>query len=137
MAGFIKCPTCKAEIPLTEVIDHEIHEQLESRLAAELTERERTHATALAEREQELREAFEREIENVLRERFPLDAIEPIKAGTRGADVLQTVNHRGGVSGKILWESKRARNFSSGWIAKLKQDQADRGAEFAVLVCTT
>lgn len=82
-------------------------------------------------------EALEREIEDVLRERFPLDAIEPIKAGVRGADVLQTVNSRGAVCGKILWESKRARNFSNGWLAKLKQDQAANGADFAFLVCTT
>ncbi len=260
MAGFIKCPTCKAEIPLNEVIDHEIDEQLEARLAAELKQRERAQATALAEREQELRAAFEeerekrdealrlgveervaaemadlkalaaerdallkqaqerelalrqerrrlkderqtleldvarrldaerkqltakaredlaeahqlelrekeialeqmgrqikelqesslqqraglrgealeREMEDVLHERFPYDRVEPIKSGTRGADVLQTVQHRGASCGKILWESKRARNFSNGWIAKLKQDQAAAGADFAVLVC--
>jgi hypothetical protein len=262
VAGFIKCPTCKADIPLSDVIDHEIAERLEERLARELAERERAHAEALAAREQELRasfdeerakreeaarlraeervaaemadlkavadereellneakerelalraerrkledekraldlevarkvdaernkiaakareeaseqhqlqlnekdialeqmrkkikeleesaqqqtsglrgEALERELEDVLRERFPLDVIEPIKAGVRGADVLQTVNHRGSVCGKILWESKRARNFSNAWIAKLKADQASNNAEFAVLVSTT
>lgn len=82
-------------------------------------------------------EALEREIEDVLRERFPHDKIEPIKAGARGADVLQTVSHRGRTSGKILWESKRARTFSNGWITKLKQDQAASNADFAVLVCAT
>ncbi len=59
MTGFIQCPTCKTEIPLTEVIDHEIHQQLEARLATELAERERTHADALAERE--LRAVFDAE----------------------------------------------------------------------------
>jgi hypothetical protein len=262
MAGFIKCPECKAEIPLTEVIDQEIHEQLEHRLTLALRERDDAHATALEERERELRttfdaerqgrdeqsrlraerkvatdlaelqetlgerdaalkqaqerelalrreqrrlqeerqaldlevarkvdterkkivtkaredlaeahhlelrekeieleqmqrqikelqessqqrrsglrgEALEREIEDVLRESFAHDRIDPIKAGTRGADVLQTVHQRGQVCGKILWESKRARNFSNGWIAKLKQDQAASNADFAVLVCAT
>ena len=47
---------------------------------------------------------MEREIEDVLRERFVHDRIEPVKAGTRGADVLQTVHQRGQMSGKILWE---------------------------------
>jgi hypothetical protein len=262
VAGFIKCPTCKSDIPLSDVIDHEIAERLEERLARELAEREQAHAAALAEREQELRagfeeerakrdeaarlraeervaaemadlkavadereallneakerelalraerrkledekkaidlevarkvdaerskiaakareeaseehqlqlnekdialeqmrkkikeleesaqqqssglrgEALERELEDVLRERFRLDVIEPIKAGVRGADVLQTVIHRGGVCGKILWESKRARNFSHAWITKLKEDQAANNAEFVVLVTAT
>lgn len=262
MAGFIKCPECKAEIPLTEVIDHEIEEQLEARLAAERRQRDKAQAEVVAERERELRaefeeeqglreeraaaraekkveaevadlratleerddllreakerelglrrdqrklkeerealeldvarrvdaerkqivtkaredliethqlelrekdieleqmqrqikelqessqqrrsgllgEALEREIEHVLRERFPQDRVEPIKAGTRGADVLQTVNHRAQVSGKVLWESKRARHFSNSWITKLKQDQAAANADFAVLVCST
>lgn len=262
MSSFIKCPTCKTEIPLTEVIDHQIHEQLEARLAAELAERERAHHEALATRESELKAAFdgeaaareealaqraaervaaeladwkavaeereaqlkvsqerelglrrerrrleeeraaldlelarrldaerqqiaqkaredlveahqlalrekelaleqmarqlkdvqesaeqrrsglrgealERELEDVLKERFPYDYIEAVKAGVRGADVLQTVNHRGQASGRILWESKRARAFSNGWLGKLKEDQAAANADFAVLVCTT
>jgi hypothetical protein len=82
-------------------------------------------------------EAQEREIEDVLRERFRADTIEPIKAGQRGADVLQTVVSRRGEScGKILWESKRARNWSGSWIPKLKEDQAAAGADVAVLVCS-
>src|SRR4051794_14413238 len=61
MAGFIKCPTCKSEIPLSDVIDHEIAERLEVRLASELAARERAHADALAERERALRAAFDEE----------------------------------------------------------------------------
>ena len=80
-------------------------------------------------------EAMEREIEDVLTERFRSDKIEPIKAGQRGADVLQTViSVRGERCGKILWESKRARNWSGNWIPKLKQDQGAAGADVAVLV---
>jgi hypothetical protein len=80
-------------------------------------------------------EALEREIEDVLTERFRTDTIEPIKAGQRGADVLQTViSPRGERCGKILWESKRARNWSGNWIPKLKQDQSAAGADLAVLV---
>jgi hypothetical protein len=57
MTGFIKCPTRKAEIPLTEVIDHEIHEQLETRLAAEVAARDGAYEAALA------RKSFEAERE--------------------------------------------------------------------------
>jgi hypothetical protein len=82
-------------------------------------------------------EAQEREIEDVLTERFRNDKIEPIKAGVRGADVVQTViSRRGETCGKILWESKRARNWSGSWIPKLKEDQAAAGADVAVLVCS-
>lgn len=84
-----------------------------------------------------LGEAQERELEDVLREKFRPDRIEPVKSGVRGADVLQTVySTRGECCGKILWESKRARNWSNGWIGKLKEDQAAAGADVAVLVCS-
>jgi|tagenome__1003787_1003787.scaffolds.fasta_scaffold20908923_2 hypothetical protein len=84
-----------------------------------------------------LGEAQEREIEDVLRERFRSDRVEPVKSGVRGADVLQSVlSPRGESCGKILWESKRARNWSNGWITKLKEDQAAAGADVAVLVCS-
>lgn len=271
MADAIKCPQCRAEIPLSEVISHQIEEQLAAELARTLAERERELTESAAERERELRaeavereeelrrefaeeregrearireqaeaavgtelaelrdrtkeqdaaleksrerelallqqkrqlderaegmdleiarrveeersqvaatareqateqhqielkqrdvqierlqkqinelnesaegassgligEALEREIEDVLTERFRTDTIEPIKAGQRGADVLQTViSGRGERCGKILWESKRARNWSGNWIPKLKQDQSAAGADIAVLV---
>ena len=82
-------------------------------------------------------EAQEREIEQVLRERFPSDRIVPVKSGQRGADVLQTVNARGDACGAILWESKRARNWSNVWVSKLKEDQTSAKADIAVLVCAT
>ena len=84
-----------------------------------------------------LGEAQEREIEDVLREKFRADTIEPVKSGVRGADVIQHVRSpRGESCGKILWESKRARNWSNGWISKLKEDQGAAGADVAVLVCS-
>ncbi len=80
-------------------------------------------------------EAQERELEDVLREQFRSDRIEPVKSGVRGADVLQSVySSRGDLCGTVLWESKRARNWSNGWIAKLKEDQSAAGADAAVLV---
>jgi hypothetical protein len=52
-------------------------------------------------------EVLEREIEDLLRERFPSDQITPVKSGVRGADVIQIViSPRGHDCGKILWESK-------------------------------
>ena len=69
-------------------------------------------------------EVLEREIEDVLREAFPADVIDPVKTGKRGADVLQRVRSgRGTDCGTILWESKNAKHWSSGWVEKLRSDQ--------------
>lgn len=83
-------------------------------------------------------EVLELELEDLLRSAFPLDVIEPVRKGARGADVIQTVMTRTGqVCGKIIWETKRAENWSNNWIPKLKEDQQAAGAELAVLVTTT
>ena len=83
-------------------------------------------------------EVLELEIEAQLRAAFPLDAVDEIKKGARGADIVQTVHTRSGqAAGRIVWESKRAENWSNNWIAKLKEDQQKVGAKIAVLVTTT
>jgi hypothetical protein len=59
-------------------------------------------------------EVQELAIENYLKENFPLDTIEEIKKGARGADCLQIVNSRGRLNcGSIYYESKRTKDFSS------------------------
>ncbi len=80
-------------------------------------------------------EVQELELETVLRARFPFDTIEPVAKGEFGGDALQRVMSPGGQPcGSILWESKRTRNWSDGWLAKLREDQRAAGAEVAVLV---
>ena len=80
-------------------------------------------------------EAGEGELESLLRANFPSDEISAIGQGVRGADVHQVViDPRGRKSGAILWECKNTRNWSDGWIAKLKQDQRSLRADVAVLV---
>ncbi len=82
-------------------------------------------------------EVLELELESSLKAAFPFDTIEAVRKGARGADVLQTVITRTGqVCGKIVWEAKRAENWSSAWVQKLKDDQQEAGAELAVLVTT-
>ena len=83
-------------------------------------------------------EAGEGELESRLRASFPSDEISAIGQGVRGADVHQVViDPRGRKSGVILWECKNTRNWSDGWIAKLKQDQRSLHADVAVLVTAT
>lgn len=80
-------------------------------------------------------EAFEIELEKLLRAEYPYDEIREVGKGMRGADLLQTVRDKTGKTcGAIIWESKRTKAFSREWIVKLKEDQRRVGAKFAVLV---
>jgi len=85
---------------------------------------------------QQLRgEVQELELESVLRVKFPFDFIEPVPKGECGGDVLQrVVSANGQAGGTILWECKRTRNWSDGWLAKLREDQRTAKAEISVLV---
>ncbi len=79
-------------------------------------------------------EALERKLEDLLKEAFPNDLIEPVPKGISGADVLQRVNgKRGQCCGTIVWESKNTKNWSKTWIDKLKENQREIKAEIAVL----
>ena len=82
-------------------------------------------------------EVLELELENVLTSSFLHDQIEEVKKGQRGADVLHTVRTTNGIQcGKIIWEAKRAENWTEKWVHKLKDDQQEAKADIAVLVTT-
>lgn len=82
-------------------------------------------------------ETLELELENNLRAAFPYDEIVEVKTGQRGADVTQHVRTSSGFGcGTILWEAKRAKNWSADWPEKLKADQREARAELAVIVTT-
>jgi hypothetical protein len=82
-------------------------------------------------------EALELGLEAMLRAAFPFDVIEPVPKGMTGADLLQRVHSPSGAAcGTIIWETKQTRNWTAGWIPKLKNDQQEARAEFAVLVTT-
>lgn len=80
-------------------------------------------------------EVQELELEALLRAKFPRDTIEPVPKGEHGGDALQRVAGPAGQScGTIIWESKRTKNWSDGWLAKLREDQRAAKAEIAVIV---
>jgi len=80
-------------------------------------------------------EVLEIELEQMLKLSFPYDIIEPVPKGIKGADVLQKVNNpMGQYCGTIIWESKRTKGWSDGWIDKLKDDQREVKADIAVLM---
>lgn len=80
-------------------------------------------------------EVQEIELETILSQQFKHDTIEPVAKGVRGADVIQLVHDdRRQFCGKIIWESKRTKAWSDGWVPKLKDDQRASKAEIAVIV---
>lgn len=82
-------------------------------------------------------ESMELAIEDILRESFPNDSIEPVAKGIKGGDVLQRVSTKTGQpAGSILFEIKRTKNWSDNWPNKLKDDQRAAKAELAVIITT-
>jgi hypothetical protein len=80
-------------------------------------------------------EVQELELESLLRAEFPQDTIEPVPKGEHGGDVIhRVVGPNGQICGTILWESKRTKNWSDGWLAKLREDQRAAKAEIALIV---
>ncbi|MGA3143161.1 MAG: DUF2130 domain-containing protein [Verrucomicrobiota bacterium] len=80
-------------------------------------------------------EVQELELETLLKAKFPRDTVEPVPKGEHGGDVLHRVlGPLGQICGTILWESKRTKNWSDGWLAKLRDDQRTAKAEIAIIV---
>ncbi|MGB9166902.1 MAG: DUF2130 domain-containing protein, partial [Rhodomicrobium sp.] len=80
-------------------------------------------------------EVQELQLEALLRASFPHDTITPVPKGEFGGDAIQLVTTPfGQPCGKILWESKRTRNWSDGWLQKLRDDQRMAKADAAIIV---
>lgn len=80
-------------------------------------------------------EVQELDLESTLRSLYPYDDISEVKKGENGADIRQIVKtEKGTVCGKILWESKRTKAWSDGWVAKLKEDLRRDGAQLAAII---
>jgi hypothetical protein len=83
-------------------------------------------------------EVQELQLESLLRARFPHDTIVPVPKGEFGGDAIQQVTTPFGQQcGTILWESKRTRNWSDGWLQKLRGDQRAAKADAAIIVSQT
>lgn len=83
-------------------------------------------------------EAQELVLEELLRTSFPGDEVNEVGKGVRGADcILAVKNNNRQEAGRIIFESKRTKDFSNEWIEKLKADMRSQGADVAVLVTQT
>ena len=71
---------------------------------------------------------------DTLKREYPADSVEQVRRGVRGGDVLQKVySPTGQYCGAILWESKNTKDWTKGWLSKLRADQRREKAEIAVL----
>jgi hypothetical protein len=80
-------------------------------------------------------EVLELALEDLISQTFPSDLVQPVPKGINGADIIQRVqNLNGDLAGSIIWESKRTKAWSDGWIQKIKDDQRLAKAEIAIMV---
>jgi hypothetical protein len=80
-------------------------------------------------------EVLELTLQEDLEAAFALDSIEEVRKGARGGDVIQRVMTRSGqLAGVLLWEAKRAKDWSPQWVTKLKEDMRAAGADVGILV---
>lgn len=83
-------------------------------------------------------DVLELDLQEVLSRAFPHDHFERIKKGQSGADLMHTVRTPSGhACGRILWETKRTKNWCDAWLSKLREDQRAVKTELAVLVTET
>lgn len=80
-------------------------------------------------------EILELDLEEALTQHFRDDDIIPVAKGVNGADINHTVRSQSGIDcGLIIWEIKRTKNWTDGWISKLKIDQRSSKAKMAVII---
>jgi hypothetical protein len=83
-------------------------------------------------------DALENDLKDALSSQFPVDQIEDVPTGIKGADIIQKVRSEyGQETGVIIWESKNTKEWKDEWIRKLKEDQANVKADIAILVTKT
>lgn len=130
-AGKLANEIRKQEEDKNQMKFRELEKQLEDqkKLADEMRRKAEQRSMQLQGEVQELA------LEELLRASFPFDIVAEVGKGVRGADCIQTVrNTLGQDCGKIIYESKRTKDFSPDWIEKLKADMRSQGADVAVIV---
>ena len=83
-------------------------------------------------------EALETRLEDYLESKYPFDEIRPVPKGVSGADCLLLVNGKSTAPhGSIVFEVKNTKNWSKGWVPKLRRDAQAAKADFSILITKT
>jgi len=83
-------------------------------------------------------EVLELAVEDTLRNLFPRDVVNEVKRGAYGADVEHSVLNPGGaVAGKMIWECKKHKRWNDGWVATIRKNAIEYGADTMVIVTST
>jgi hypothetical protein len=131
---------------MTQALQMKARAEAEAQQALKLAERDKVISDLQRQMEEMQRraeqgsqqlqgEVLELQLEALLARAFPHDRIEPVPKGITGADLLHVVlTPSGQQAGEIIWEMKRTKNWTDGWLAKLRADQRQAKAEIAVLL---
>lgn len=79
-------------------------------------------------------EMMELTVEEILRESNPTDLIEEVKKGINGFDAKQVIRFNGKEIGSIGYEVKNTKNWSDGFIEKIKTDNLTAKCDLLVIV---
>lgn len=79
-------------------------------------------------------EMMELTVEEILREANPTDLIEEVKKGVNGFDAKQVIRFNGKEIGSIGYEVKNTKNWSDGFIEKIKTDNLSAKCDLLVIV---
>ena len=126
----------REKIKATESEKSKLDVQRRDKLIEDLTNRLTDAQNKLEQGSNKLTgEVTEIELREFLRQTYPIDDIQDVPSGVKGADVFQVVkNNIGAPSGTILYERKQTVNFTEGWVGKLKEDGRTAKADVLVLV---
>ncbi len=110
--------------------------QRRDKLIEDLTNRLTDAQTRLEQGSNKLTgEVTEIELREFLKKTYPIDEIQDVPSGVKGADVYHIVkNNVGASSGTILYERKSTMNFTESWVGKLKEDGRTAKADVLVIV---
>lgn len=101
-----------------------------SRLTEQLAEMQRRLERKTAH---ELGDPAEVDLFEQLVAAFPDDRISRVVKGQKGPDIIVEVVHNDAVVGKVVIDCKNHKRWQNGFTSKLRADQLDEGADFAIL----
>jgi hypothetical protein len=106
---------------------HALHDARQEATIAELSQRQERQTS------EEMGEISEMEVFTALQNAFPIDKIERISKGVRGADILHKVMVNGKEVGRIVYECKSGLKWDNKWISTAKQYRTEYETQWVII----